>query len=74
MPGTHARRGVYADPALPHQLRVVADAKLDLLAVSCNCMKDEDGRFIPLTEPARNYDPAQALAAYREHMEEVSGP
>ena len=57
-----------------HQLRVVADKERDLLAVSCNCMQDEDGRFIPLIEPARTYDPAEANAAYSKHLKEVSGP
>jgi hypothetical protein len=72
MSAAHARR-VYADPTLPHQLRVVADARLDLIGVSCNCMGDEDGRFIPLIEPDHTYDVKKAEAAYREHLKEVNG-
>ena len=65
---------IYQDATLPHQLRMVADAKLDLIAVSCNCMRDEDGRFVPLTEPGHTFDPKDANAAYGKHLEEVSGP
>lgn len=65
---------LFGDRTLPHQIRVVADRKRDLLAVSCNCLQDPDGRFYPLTKPAHNYDPAQALAAYKAHLKEVSGP
>ena len=65
---------IYQDATLPHQMRMVADGKLDLIGVSCNCMGDGDGRFISLIEPAHTLDPAQANAAYDAHIEEVSGP
>ena len=65
---------VFEDPALPHQMRVVSDRAQGLLAVFCNCMQDPDGRFIPLIEPAREWDPAEANAAYSKHLKEVSGP
>lgn len=65
---------IHADATLPHQLRIVADAKLDLIGVSCNCMQDEDGRFDPLVEPGHTFPPEAALAAYDAHLEEVSGP
>lgn len=64
---------IYQDAALPHQLRMVADRKQDLIAVSCNCMQDERGRFIPLITPARTFPPEQALTAYDAHMKEVNG-
>ena len=67
-------RAIYQDATLPHQLRIVADARLDLIGVSCNCMQDEDGRFVPLTEPAHTFDPKEANAAYSAHLKEVSGP
>ena len=62
------------DATLRHQPRMVADIKLDLISVSCNCMQDADGRFIPLVEPGHTFDPAEACAAYDAHMREVSGP
>ena len=65
---------IYQDATLPHQMRMVADGKLDLIGVSCNCMGDGDGRFIPLIEPGHTFDPAQANAAFRAHMKEVGGP
>ena len=65
---------IYQDAALPHQLRMVADRELDLISVSCNCMQDEDGHFVPLVEPGHTFDPKEANAAFRVHMEEVSGP
>ena len=65
---------IYQDPALPHQLRMVADLKRDLIAVSCNCMQDKRGRFIPLIKPGHTFPPAKALAAYKAHIEKVGGP
>ena len=65
---------IYQDPSLPHQIRIVADKELDLIAVSCNCMGDGDGRFIPLVEPGHTFDPAQANAVYAAHLKDVGGP
>lgn len=64
---------IYQNATLPHQLRMVADRKRDLISVSCNCMQDLDGRFIPLIQPGHTFSPAAALAAYSAHIKEVSG-
>ena len=65
---------VWEDASLPHQIRIDADMQRGWLYVSCNCMQDADGRFIPLIEPGAAFDLGKARAAYRAHLEEVGGP
>jgi hypothetical protein len=65
---------VFEDGTLPHGMRMVVDRELDLLSVSCNCMQDEDGQFVPLVEPGHTFDPKAASEAYNAHLAEVSGP
>ena len=64
---------VFEDPALPHQIRVDFDEAHGRIFVSCNCKRDETGRYEPLAEPADTLARAGAFTAYRAHLEEVSG-
>lgn len=69
--GPACPRFVLEDPSLPHQiiLRVAAGGS-HLIAVSCNCMRPGGAAI----EMRARWEAAEAIAAWRAHMEEIGEP
>jgi hypothetical protein len=68
---TGSPRVVFEDPDLPHQIVIrLARGNSHLLIVSCNCMRTEGGSYEPIETRAR-WEAAEAIAAWRAHMEAV---
>jgi hypothetical protein len=63
---------VYEDASLPHQIRVDFEEHHGEIFVTCNCQRDEDGRYTPLAEPGGTH--RQRIDAYKAHLEKVNRP
>ena len=59
------------DVSFPHRIRVDFD-EANRMFVSCDCMRQADGRHAPLAGPGDTPITDQ-IAAYTAHLAEVSG-
>lgn len=70
---TKARRVVFEDDALPHQIRIFfLGHRSGWIGVSCCCRKQNGGSYAPLESRTR-WEAAEALAVWRAHEQEVTG-
>ena len=59
------RRVVFEDPSLPHQIVLRLAQRSHRIAVSCNCMRANDGSI----EIRGKWTAAEAIAAWRAHLD-----
>jgi hypothetical protein len=67
-------RVVFEDPDLPHQIVIRLARGTHLLAVSCNCLRRQQGHgevHEPI-ETRHRWEASEAIAVWRKHLEEAT--